>query len=96
MLVTNQVSLVDAVLKGLTVLLVLHPIVAGLSFVTLFIAVTIEDHTGSILCLITAMITGLVCDSVSYYRSRLPLPSGYVGWRHIFSSGPRYGHRRKG
>ncbi|EIN06794.1 hypothetical protein PUNSTDRAFT_145277 [Punctularia strigosozonata HHB-11173 SS5] len=59
-LVTDQVDLVNAVLKGLTVLLILHPIVAGLSFITMFIAVTLENHAGAVLCLITSIVTGLV------------------------------------
>jgi len=57
-------SLVDAVLKGLLVILVLHPIAAGLSFVTLISSLFLASHPLSILALVLAIITALVSSVV--------------------------------
>jgi hypothetical protein len=57
-------SLVEAVLKGLLVILVLHPIAAGLSFVTLISSLFLASHSLSILALVLAIITALVSSVV--------------------------------
>jgi hypothetical protein len=57
-------SLVEAVLKGLLVILVLHPIAAGLSFVTLISSLFLASHPLSILALVLAIITALVSSVV--------------------------------
>lgn len=63
-LVGLNTSLVDAVLKGLLVVLVLHPIAAGLSFLTLFFSLFLASHGISIFTLILAIITALVTSVV--------------------------------
>jgi len=57
-------SLVDAVLQGLLVILVLHPIAAGLSFATLICSLFLASHPLSILALVLAIITALVSSVV--------------------------------
>jgi len=53
-------SVVDDVLKGLLVILVLHPIAAGLSFATLVSSLFLASHKLSILALVLAIITAIV------------------------------------
>ncbi|KAJ6584926.1 actin cortical patch SUR7/pH-response regulator pali [Mycena capillaripes] len=57
-------SLVDDVLQGLLVVLVLHPIAAGLSLATLVCSLFLASHTLSILALVLALITALVSSVV--------------------------------
>ena len=53
-------SLVTAFLKGLEILLVLHPVSAGLSFLTLIQALFLGHHGVSICALIMALLTAIV------------------------------------
>jgi len=53
-------SLVDDVLQGLLVILVLHPIAAGLSLATLVCSLFLASHKLSILALVLSIITAIV------------------------------------
>jgi hypothetical protein len=53
-------SLVNALLKGLEILLVLHPVAAGLSLLTLLQALFLGHHGISICALIMALLTAIV------------------------------------
>ncbi|KAK7048317.1 hypothetical protein R3P38DRAFT_2868634 [Favolaschia claudopus] len=53
-------ALVEAILKGLFVLLVLHPVAAGLSLVTLLSSLFLASHTISIISLILAIVTAII------------------------------------
>jgi len=53
-------SLVGIVLEGLEILLVLHPVSAGLSLLTLIQALFLGHHGVSICALIVALITAIV------------------------------------
>jgi len=53
-------SLVQIVLKTLVVLLVLHPVAAGLSFITFTLSLFLGHHAVSIVALLFAVITSLV------------------------------------
>jgi len=57
-------SLIQFVLKGLLVVLVFHPIAAGLSLATLVCSLFLASHKLSILALILAIITALVSTAV--------------------------------
>ncbi|KAJ7147467.1 actin cortical patch SUR7/pH-response regulator pali [Mycena crocata] len=57
-------ELVQAVLKGLLVILILHPIAAGLSFLTLISSLFLASHGLSILALVLSLITALVTSVV--------------------------------
>ncbi|KAF7365258.1 hypothetical protein MVEN_00397600 [Mycena venus] len=57
-------SLVAAVLQGLLVVLVLHPIAAGLSLATLASSLFLASHKLSILSLVLAIVTALVSSVV--------------------------------
>jgi hypothetical protein len=53
-------SVVDLLLHGLVVLLVLHPVAAGLSFLTFINSLFLGSHAVSIVALILSIITALV------------------------------------
>ncbi|KAJ7505362.1 hypothetical protein B0H11DRAFT_1978301 [Mycena galericulata] len=57
-------SIVDDVLQGLLVILVLHPVAAALSFVTLISSLFLASHKLSILALVLSIITALVSSVV--------------------------------
>lgn len=59
-LVGVSTTLVDAVSQGLLVILVLHPVAAGLSLATLASSLFLASHKLSILSLVLAIITALV------------------------------------
>ena len=59
-LLDTSASLVDALLKGLEILLVLHPVAAGLSLLTLLPALFLGHHGVSICALIMALLTAIV------------------------------------
>ncbi|KAJ7459817.1 hypothetical protein FB451DRAFT_1563524 [Mycena latifolia] len=57
-------TLVQFVLKGLLVVLVLHPVAAGLSLVTLVSSLFLASHKLSILALVLSIVTALVSTAV--------------------------------
>ncbi|KAJ7670255.1 hypothetical protein B0H17DRAFT_204755 [Mycena rosella] len=63
-LLNINVTLVQFVLKGLLVVLVLHPIAAGLSLVTLVSSLFLASHSISILALVLSIVTALVSTAV--------------------------------
>lgn len=52
-------ALTDAVLKTLTVLLVMHPVTAGLSLVTLFFSLFLRSECMNIIALIVGIVTSI-------------------------------------
>jgi len=58
-------DIVNDVLQVLLVVLILHPIAAGLSFITLISSLFLASHSLSILSLVLAIITALVSSVVS-------------------------------
>ncbi|OSX61580.1 hypothetical protein POSPLADRAFT_1040120 [Postia placenta MAD-698-R-SB12] len=50
-------SLIEAVIEGLTVLLVLHPVCAALALVSAFTSLFLESHAAAIISLIIAVLT---------------------------------------
>ncbi|KAJ7212153.1 actin cortical patch SUR7/pH-response regulator pali [Mycena pura] len=57
-------DIVDAILQALLVILILHPIAAGLSFITLLSSLFLASHKLSILSLVFAIVTALVSSVV--------------------------------
>jgi len=57
-------DIVDAILKALLLILILHPIAAGLSFITLLSSLFLASHKLSILSLVLAIVTALVSSVV--------------------------------
>ncbi|KAJ7134576.1 hypothetical protein C8R44DRAFT_770861 [Mycena epipterygia] len=57
-------TLVQALLEGLLLVLVLHPVAAGLSLITLICSLFLASHSLSILALVLAIITALVSSVV--------------------------------
>lgn len=55
----GQPNLVNAITYALTIILVLHPIVAGLAFLVLLTCVLLRSHGFSILALILAILTAI-------------------------------------
>lgn len=53
-------SLVGALIKGLEVLLVLHPVSAGLSFLTFIQALFLGNHGVSVCALVIALLTAII------------------------------------
>ncbi|TDL18061.1 hypothetical protein BD410DRAFT_901114 [Rickenella mellea] len=88
---TGQPQLINAVLKSLTVILILHPISAGLCLLTLLLSFWFfmsENHCASILALIFALVNALLTTIscavdiaiVAVARSRVPgLTGGLFG-----------------
>ena len=62
--VTGYEQLAQAVLKGLTVLLVLHPVVAALSFVGAFTSLFLDSHAMHIISLIFTIINSFLSSLV--------------------------------
>ncbi|KZT21052.1 hypothetical protein NEOLEDRAFT_1181981 [Neolentinus lepideus HHB14362 ss-1] len=60
LLLTGYPQIVDAILESLTVILVLHPVAAGLSFIVAFTSLFLESHAVSTLSLVIAIITALL------------------------------------
>lgn len=62
---TGQPQLIQAVLEGLTAVLILHPISAGLALLTLLPGLFLGSHPLSILalvlCIVTALVTTVSC-----------------------------------
>lgn len=52
----GNTDLVDAIVEGLTVLLVLHPVCAALSFLCMFTSLFLESHAACIISLIIAVL----------------------------------------
>ncbi|KAJ3555711.1 hypothetical protein NM688_g2424 [Phlebia brevispora] len=67
----------DVVVKGLTVLLVLHPTVAGLSFLTLLMACFVRSQCMTILALITGLLTAVVGSIVLAADLAIELVAGH-------------------
>ena len=57
---TGFPAIVDDIAKGLTVLLVLHLVAAGLAFVVLFTSLFLESHVMCIISLVTSILTMLI------------------------------------
>lgn len=57
-------DIVNDVLQGLLVILILHPIAAGLSFITLICSLFLASHKLSIVALVLSIITALVSSVV--------------------------------
>lgn len=57
-------SIVQILLKGLVVILVLHPVAAGFSFITFFNSLFLGSHAVSILALFFAIVTALLSTAV--------------------------------
>ena len=61
---TGHPELANTVLKGLTFLLVLHPVCAGLAFLGMFTALFLGSHGMSILSLLVTIVTAIVSSVV--------------------------------
>ncbi|CAL1711370.1 unnamed protein product [Somion occarium] len=61
---TGHPELADTVLKGLTVLLILHPVCAGLAFIGMFTSLFLASHCMSILSLLITIVTAIVSSVV--------------------------------
>ncbi|KAK7691753.1 hypothetical protein QCA50_005154 [Cerrena zonata] len=61
---TGHPELANSVLKGLTVLLVLHPVCAGLAFLGMFTSLFLASHCMSILSLLITVVTAIVSSVV--------------------------------
>lgn len=61
---TGYASLIDAVVEGLTVILVLHPICAGLAFVCMFTSLFLESHAMCITSLVISVLTVILACAV--------------------------------
>lgn len=64
LLLTGYPQLVDAITETLTVILVLHPVTCGLSFIVAFTSLFLESHAMSTLSLIIAIVTALLSSLV--------------------------------
>ena len=60
MAVTGQEELITIILKGLTVVLILHPICAGLSFIALVPAIIAFIHGFAILALVLTVLSAII------------------------------------
>ncbi|TCD60790.1 hypothetical protein EIP91_009519 [Steccherinum ochraceum] len=57
---TGQPQLADAVLKGITILLVLHPVCAGLAFLCMFTSLFLASQCMQVLSLVISIFTAIV------------------------------------
>ncbi|KAL6305245.1 hypothetical protein BKA93DRAFT_731639 [Sparassis latifolia] len=88
---TGYPSLVEGVIEGLTVLLVLHPVCAGLAFVVMFTSLFLESHALCITSLVVSIFTIVLATAVFaadlalVLIARIKIPaltqySYYVNW----------------